>query len=350
MEPLGNDRWRASFVVDEIGRHEYTVAAWADHWVTWRTDLVKRLDAGQDVTIDLKIGANLVDRAVRRAAADGSTEDAGELERWAARLREGSAARGALDDDLDVRMRRHPDRDHVTTFEPALGIVVDPVHARFSSWYELFPRSTSPKPGRHGTLRDVIDRLAYVGGLGFDVLYLPPIHPIGTTFRKGPNNVTSSGPSDPGVPGRSAARTVDTRRSTVTSAPSRTSTRSSRRPVLVASASRLTSRSRSRPTTRSSASTRPGSASAPTARSSTRRTRRRNTRTSTRSISSRRTGRPCGTSCARSSSSGSGTASRSSGSTTRTPRRFRSGNGPSASSSEPTRRHSSWPRRSPGLK
>ena len=86
------------------------------------------------------------------------------------------------------------------TFEPTLEIVVDPVHARFSSWYELFPRSTSPKAGRHGTLRDVIDRLAYVHGLGFDVLYLPPIHPIGTTFRKGPNNVTSSGPDDPGVP------------------------------------------------------------------------------------------------------------------------------------------------------
>ena len=72
MEPLGNDRWRASFVVDEVGRHEYTVAAWTDHWVTWRADLVKRLDAGQDVAVDLKIGANLVDRAVRRAAADGA--------------------------------------------------------------------------------------------------------------------------------------------------------------------------------------------------------------------------------------------------------------------------------------
>ena len=78
-----------------MGRYEYTVAAWADHWVTWRTDLVKRLDAGQDVTVDLKIGANLVDLAVRRAAADGATEDAGALERWVARLRDGTAARGA---------------------------------------------------------------------------------------------------------------------------------------------------------------------------------------------------------------------------------------------------------------
>jgi starch synthase (maltosyl-transferring) len=200
MEPLGNDRWRASFAVDEVGRHDYTVTAWTDAWVTWRTDLVKRLDAGQDVTVDLRIGANLVDKTVQRAAADGAIEDAEELERWCARMREGTAARAALDDDLDLRMRRHPDREHATTFEPTLGITVDPVHARFSAWYELFPRSTSPKPGRHGTLRDVVKRLPYVEGLGFDVLYLPPIHPIGTTFRKGPNNVTSSGPKDPGVP------------------------------------------------------------------------------------------------------------------------------------------------------
>ena len=148
MEPLGNDRWRAAFVVDEVGRHEYTVAAWTDAWVTWRTDLVKRLDAGQDVTVDLRIGANLVDKAIRRAAAGGAIEDAEELERWAVRLREGTAARAALDEDLDTRVRRHPDREHVSTFEPPLGITVDPVHARFSAWYELFPRSTSPKPRR----------------------------------------------------------------------------------------------------------------------------------------------------------------------------------------------------------
>ena len=122
-------RWSRSATTAGVPRSSSTrsagtstrVAAWTDHWVTWRTDLVKRLDAGQDVTVDLRIGANLVDGAVRRAAADGATEDAEELERWAARLREGTAARGALDEDLDARMRRHPDRDHVTTFEPALG-------------------------------------------------------------------------------------------------------------------------------------------------------------------------------------------------------------------------------------
>jgi starch synthase (maltosyl-transferring) len=200
MESLGNDRWRGAFTVPAIGRHEYAVVGRTDAWTTWRGDLVKRLDAGQDVTVDLRIGAAHVEAAAGRAAADGATEDAAELERWAARLREGSAARGALDDDLDARMLRHPDRAHETVSEPVLGVVVDPPHARFSAWYELFPRSASPAPGRHGTFRDVIDRLSYVEGLGFDTLYLPPIHPIGTTFRKGPNNVTEAAPDDPGVP------------------------------------------------------------------------------------------------------------------------------------------------------
>ena len=200
MEPLGNDRWRAGFVVDAIGRHEYTVAAWTDAWQTWRGDLVKRLDAGQDVAVDLQIGAALVTAAASRAEADGATEDAGDLRARAERLRAGAEPRRALDDALDRGMRRHPDRAHVTTVEPSFEIVVDPVHARFASWYELFPRSASPVAGRHGTLRDVIARLPYVANLGFDVLYLPPIHPVGRTFRKGPNNVTTAGPDDPGVP------------------------------------------------------------------------------------------------------------------------------------------------------
>ena len=200
MEPLGNDRWRAAFELESIGRHEYTVAARTDAWLTWRGDLAKRLDAGQDVTVDLQIGAALVEAAAGRAENAPDPADTRDLRRWTDRLRAGSAPRDGLDESLDAAMRRHPDRAHVTTFEPVLGIVADPVHARFSSWYELFPRSTSPEPGRHGTLRDVIARLPYVAGLGFDVLYLPPIHPIGRTFRKGPNNVTTAGPDDPGVP------------------------------------------------------------------------------------------------------------------------------------------------------
>jgi starch synthase (maltosyl-transferring) len=199
MTPLGDDRWRGSFGVDAIGRHAYTVTAWTDAWVTWRHDLEARLDAGQDVSVDLLIGARLVAAAADRA--DGA--DARELAAAAATL-EGSApmatrAAAALDEALGRAMTRHPDRAHPTEHR-VLEVVVDPVRARFSTWYELFPRSASPDPDRPGTLRDVIDRLDDVADLGFDVLYLPPIHPIGRTFRKGPNNVTTSGPDDPGVP------------------------------------------------------------------------------------------------------------------------------------------------------
>src|SRR2546430_2546730 len=97
-------------------------------------------------------------------------------------------------------MARHPDRHLATTYDRELEVVVDPVRARFSTWYELFPRSTAQEPGRHGTFRDVERRLEYVSKLGFDVLYLPPIHPIGYTNRKGRNNSTTAGQADPGSP------------------------------------------------------------------------------------------------------------------------------------------------------
>jgi len=199
MEALGNDRWRASFEVDHLGRYEYAVAARTDAWATWRRDLRTRIEAAQDVAVDLLIGADLVAGAGERAHGSDATT----LATWAAELRgEGSTdarANLALDDELDALMGRHPDRRHETVSD-AYGVVVEPVRARFSAWYELFPRSTSPTAGRHGTFRDVIARLDYVAGLGFDVLYLPPIHPIGRTHRKGPNNVTIAGPDDPGVP------------------------------------------------------------------------------------------------------------------------------------------------------
>jgi len=199
MEPLGNDRWRGSFPVERMGRYEYCVEAWTDAWQTWRGDLEKRLAAQQDVAVDVLIGAALVDAAADRA--DGP--DRLRLQTWGAELRgpdDATARAGrALDTELDRLMTLHADRSQATHSEP-LGVVVDPVRARFSTWYELFPRSAAREPGRHGTFRDVIDRLPYVAGMGFDVLYLPPIHPIGRTFRKGPNNVTTPSSDDPGVP------------------------------------------------------------------------------------------------------------------------------------------------------
>jgi starch synthase (maltosyl-transferring) len=200
MAALGNDRWRAEFTVRDLGRHRYTVIAWADRFATWCQDLEKRVAAAQDVTVDLIIGAELVEAAAARASGD----DRERLIASATALRTGrtpaARAESVLDPELAQLMARHPDRRFATRHEPELDVVVEPARARFSTWYELFPRSTATEPGRHGTFRDVIDRLPYVADMGFDVLYLPPIHPIGHTFRKGPNNATEAGTTDPGVP------------------------------------------------------------------------------------------------------------------------------------------------------
>ncbi|TAL08739.1 MAG: alpha-1,4-glucan--maltose-1-phosphate maltosyltransferase [Chloroflexota bacterium] len=204
MDELGNDQWRAEFRVESLGRHAFTVAAWTDAWATWRRDLRKRIDARQDVAVDLRIGAAMIDGASARARALGAADDGRSLASWATELRAmrpaGDTAGRALDDGLDALMRAYVDRAHETVHEPILEISVEPAMARFSTWYELFPRSTSPDPKVHGTFRDVIARLPYIIDLGFDVLYLPPIHPIGLTFRKGPNNATEARPEDLGVP------------------------------------------------------------------------------------------------------------------------------------------------------
>ena len=192
MEELGNDRWRAALPLEEIGRYEYSVSAWVDHWETWRHDLRKRVDAGQDVTVDLRIGAALVEGAAERA----SGQDTGVLRAAASDL---SAVR-ALGPELDAVVENYPDRSLETTLDKPLAVTVDSERARFSAWYELFPRSASVDPLRHGTFRDVIARLPYVEELGFDVLYMPPISPIGMQFRKGPNNTASTHSEDPGVP------------------------------------------------------------------------------------------------------------------------------------------------------
>jgi starch synthase (maltosyl-transferring) len=204
MEHVNNDRWRASVLLEVVGRQRYTVVGWADRFRTWRHDLEKRIAAGQDVSVDLLIGAELVDAAGRRAGRVSRT-DARHLREWAAELRDESQpaterARRALDEELAERAERYPDRSHETHYDHELEVVVDRERARCSAWYELFPRSASADAQRHGTFADVIGRLDYVAELGFDVLYLPPIHPIGRQFRKGPNNVVGAGPDDPGVP------------------------------------------------------------------------------------------------------------------------------------------------------
>ena len=198
MEALPNDRWRGSFECAETGAYRYTLRAWIDRFGSWRRDLVKRVEAGQDVATDLPIGADLVERATRRATGEARRA----LRRAAERIRAGGpdAVEAALEPELLERMSAHPDQRLATSYERELKVVVDRERARFSTWYELFPRSAAREPGRHGTFADVLERLPYVAAMGFDVVYLPPIHPIGRAFRKGRNNSVTSGPGDPGSP------------------------------------------------------------------------------------------------------------------------------------------------------
>ncbi|HZR70227.1 MAG TPA: alpha-1,4-glucan--maltose-1-phosphate maltosyltransferase [Burkholderiales bacterium] len=198
MSLLANDRWRGELPVPEIGVYEYTIAAWADAFASWRRDLARWSEA-EDVAVSLAVGAMIVGAAAERARG----ADAKRLEEASQRLAGGASLEdrraAANDPSLEALVAAYPDRATITTFEPVLALRVDPPLARFSSWYEMFPRSAAGG-GRHGTFRDVEARLDYVEALGFDVLYFPPIHPIGRTQRKGPNNAVVSGSGDPGSP------------------------------------------------------------------------------------------------------------------------------------------------------
>ncbi len=166
MTPKGNDCWEAAFPVSTLGRYFYTVQGWIDRFKTWRFDLKKRIAAQQDVSVDLLIGAELIESTAQQAAG----EDPGRLLHWAEALRSGNST-VAESPDLLATMQRYPDLQLATTYERELPVVVDRQKARFSTWYELFPRSTSTEPGRHGTFADCEKRLPYVASMGFDVVY-----------------------------------------------------------------------------------------------------------------------------------------------------------------------------------
>ena len=199
MRPLGRDRWEAQFSVPQLGRYFYSVEAWIDRFRTWSQDFRKRAGAGQDVSGYLLIGADLVDEAARHAAGDDQLA----LRKWAQFMRDDATAAThfVLDaPDLQRLMERFAPRHFSQHYKPELPLVVEDRLAAFSAWYEMFPRSTALQPGRHGTFADCEDRLPDIAKMGFDILYLPPIHPIGITHRKGPNNQPHAEPQDVGSP------------------------------------------------------------------------------------------------------------------------------------------------------
>ncbi len=199
-----NDRWTAQFTPSRIGAYEYTLEAWIDEFESWRAGLAKWLGADAVSETELLEGAGLISAAARRAEAMGAGSDARWLSQQSAALAAAGAmnarAQTALADPLREMMSRYPDRTNATQYQRTLVVLVDRERARFGTWYEMFPRSNSPEPGRSATFKEAESRLPAIAALGFDVLYLPPVHPIGKTARKGPNNSETAGPDDPGSP------------------------------------------------------------------------------------------------------------------------------------------------------
>ncbi len=198
MELLVNDRWRGHFVVGKLGRYHYTLQAWIDRFQSWRQGFEKKVKAEQDVAVDLLVGAELIEKVSEQA--NGSEKK--RLENYAKTLRAHGevAVEQALDAELAQVMEEYQDRKWVTAYNKELVVVVEREKARFSTWYEMFPRSCASKPGQHGTFKDCERCLPYVANMGFDVLYLPPIHPIGRTYRKGKNDTLVAAPDDIGSP------------------------------------------------------------------------------------------------------------------------------------------------------
>jgi starch synthase (maltosyl-transferring) len=199
-EEAFNDRWFGQMTLDEVGPYAFSVVAWTDVVGSWCEGLRKKRAAGQEVASELLEGLALLERIA--GAARGPDRDA-LLEAVAAlRAAEGSAdgAEIALSPQLAELVERNDPRWDLQAFEVEIPVWVDRERARFGSWYEMFPRSCGSDPHRGATFREAEERLPDIAAMGFDVLYLPPIHPVGTAHRKGPNGGGVAGPGDPGSP------------------------------------------------------------------------------------------------------------------------------------------------------
>ena len=198
MRLLGNDRWEGCFPIERNTRYVFTLEAWRDTYLSWRDEIEKKRNAGQDVRLETIEGVALAERCDKRRCDDGKA-----LTKLLAKLKKEDAGSSAQLDLLLAPenaelLKASAERRHLQRYERELEIIGDRLAARFSAWYELFPRSMSDNAHRHGTFDDVIRKLPYVHGMGFDVLYFPPIHPVGTVNRKGKNNSLTPGENDPG--------------------------------------------------------------------------------------------------------------------------------------------------------
>jgi starch synthase (maltosyl-transferring) len=199
MRHFDNDRWTASVLLTENARYEYTIEAFGDRYATFVDELSKKLDAGLDVNLEIREGIELVSQTREAASADQDLFDfLVDAVRSSATQKEASEL--LLSSETSDLLRKHRSRSGSVSLEKPLEVVVDRVQARYAAWYELFPRSAGRVEGQSGTFKDVIQRIPAIAALGFNVLYFPPIHPIGRVHRKGRNNSLRALPDDPGVP------------------------------------------------------------------------------------------------------------------------------------------------------
>jgi starch synthase (maltosyl-transferring) len=201
MTHIDNDRWRGTCTLYANATYEYTVEAWTDTFRGWQREFTAKFEAGiSSLTSEALEGAALLEAAAQRAQ---DPSDAERLREFSQELRTSEYAQ--INDmiqsaELEVLMATYPDRSTATQYAPPPRVIVDRRAARTAAWYEFFPRSAEGHADRGSTLRESLPRIDYARNMGFDVIYFPPIHPIGHTNRKGPNNSITSQPGDPGVP------------------------------------------------------------------------------------------------------------------------------------------------------
>jgi len=193
-----NDHWETTYKATDTGVYEFKIEGWVDHYTTWKKGLKKKFDAGHDINVEIQIGVELLEEAASHNKANGV-----QLKSWASQLQSENPAQAvvlAFSTEISAAMYKHRHPNLITQYPTIYQFEVERKRAAFSTWYELFPRSASEQPGEHGTFKDVAKLLPRVSRMGFDVLYFPPIHPIGENNRKGRNNSLTAEADDPGSP------------------------------------------------------------------------------------------------------------------------------------------------------
>ncbi|MBO6660615.1 MAG: alpha-1,4-glucan--maltose-1-phosphate maltosyltransferase [Roseivirga sp.] len=199
MELHENDRWAGSFKVEKQGLYVYTIEAWVDYPLTWQHNIERKIEDGQQVNVELEDGIQYLQAAKKKSKADKEY-----LDQLIAAFKNADDYNFAIEEAQSEKLHQvfltNPAKQFATTYDKLLPLYVDRKKALFSSWYEFFPRSTAKEPNQHGTFKDVLEIIPLVAEQGFDVIYFPPVHPIGTAHRKGKNNTTTALPEDVGVP------------------------------------------------------------------------------------------------------------------------------------------------------